>query len=872
LEVDTQGDAYFAAFPRAREAVAAVVEIQHSLMKRDWPEEVEVRVRMGLHTGEPLVAEEGYVGMDVHRAARIAQVGHGGQVLLSESVVALARDQLPEGVGLRDLGEHRLKDLSRPERIYQLLIPGIPADFPAITSLDSRLNNLPVLLTSFVGREAEIEEIKAWLEKGRLVTIVGPGGVGKTRLSLQSAADLLPSFKDGVWLVELASLTNPDLVLQTVMNVLAIQDTNPSDILSSLVDYLSDRELMFVFDNCEHLIDVCAATIDHILQHCPGVKVLATSRETLEIKGEIVYQAPSLLIPDPDAEKNIDDLVQYESMQLFIDRAKSVKVDFELTSENAPLVAQICCRLDGIPLAIELAAARVKVMPLELIATRLDDRFHLLTGGGRTALSRHQTLQATMDWSYLLLSEKEKILFRRLAVFVGGWTLEAAEVVCSGDEINQSEVLDLLSHLVNKSLIYVQDVQSEGRFRRLETIRQYSLGKLLESEETEMIRNRHLEFFTQVAEKAQPKLVGPEQKEWLSKFEIDHDNFRVALEWSKSSPEFTESGLRLAGALSGFWRKRGYLSEGRERLTAMLQNPMTNNYPLSRAQVLAGAGQLAYLQSDYPATRAAFEESLSLFRSIGAEGISGAASALLGLGNVDTEEGDYVNAPLLFEESLVLSREIGDKAGIADALRNLGWAAMRPGDYISAKERLQEALILFRDTGNIEGIASSLSGLGEIAVRQGEYQQSLNYLEESLDIRRTVGNKWGIAATLGTIAWAALGQGDLDRAAHMFWESLEVRKEIGDKGGLAWCLEKFAEIALLSENVEHAIVVYGAASQLRSSMGSVIDPADQPEYQRRLDYLKSHAGEELFDQIWKKGQSMRVDQVIDAIRDQVPVV
>lgn len=871
FEVDTQGDAFFAAFPRATDAVSAGVDIQRSLANHDWPDKVEVRVRMGLHAGEPLVAQEGYIGMDVHRAARIAQIGHGGQVLLSESVVALVRDQLPEDLKLRDLGEHRLKDLSRPEVIYQLLIPGLQVDFPPLISSDTRRNNLPVLLTSFVGRETQIEDIKTLLNKRRLVTIIGAGGVGKTRLSLQVAADLLPVFEEGVWLVELASITNPDLVLQTVMDVLALRETNPNEVLSSLVGYLVDREILLVFDNCEHLIDVCAQLIEQILIHCPRVKVLATSRETLDISGEIAYQVPSLSIPDPGKNICVDDLMQYEAIKLFVDRSRSVKVDFELTDMNSPLVAKICCRLDGIPLAIELAAARVKVMPLEQLATRLDDRFHLLTGGGRTALSRHQTLQATMDWSFLLLSEKEKKLFRRLAVFVGGWTLEAAEAVCSYDGVDQIEVLDLLAHLINKSLIYVLEVQGEARYRRLETIRQYSIEKLIESGETEIIRNRHLVFFTEIAEDAIPKFIGPEQKEWLTRFENDHDNFRVALEWSQTSPELIERGLHLAWALSRFWRKRGYLSEGRERLTAMLQYSETFDYPLLRAQVLDGLGHLAYLQSDYPATRTAFEGSLSIFRSLGDEGRAGAASALLGLGNVDTEEGDYENSPLLFEESLVLSREIGDKAGIAEALRNLGWAAMRPGDYPRAEERLQEALFLFRETSNMEGIASSLSGLGEIAVRRGDYQQSLDCLEESLEIRRGFRNKWGIAATLGTIGWAALGQGELDRSARMFWESLEVRKEIGDKGGLAWCLEKFAEIAVCSGNLDFAILVYGAASRLRFSIGSVIDPADQPEYDKRLEFLKSQAGDMIFNQMWEKGQLMGLDQVIDMIKDQAPV-
>jgi tetratricopeptide (TPR) repeat protein len=546
-------------------------------------------------------------------------------------------------------------------------------------------------------------------------------------------------------------------------------------------------------------------------------------------------------------------------------------MDFELTDKNAQIVAQICCRLDGIPLAIELAAARVKMMPVEQIAIRLNDRFHLLTGGGRTGLSRHQTLQATVDWSYYLLSEKEKTLFQRLAVFIGGWTLEAAEYVCSDNDLHQTEVLDLLAHLVNKSLIYVMDVQGEARYRRLETIRQYSLGKLLESGETEIIRKRHLDFYTHKAELAQPNLLGPEMREWLSRLENDHDNFRIAMEWAITSDELVENGLRLGGALSRFWAKRGYLSEGRERLITILRKPETQAYPFLRAKALAGVGNLAYLQSDYKATRAAYEESLNIFRSLGEAGQIGVADALLGLGNVGTEEGDYENTPILFENSLEISREIGDKLGIAEALRNLGWAAMRPGDYEKAVERLEEALILFRDIGGIDGISSCLSGLGEIAVRQGDYQRSLVYLNESLEIRRRIENKWGIAATLGTIGWAALGQGELNQASRRFWESLEIRKEIGDKGGMAWCLEKFAEVAMLSGQLDEAVLIFGAASQLRSSIGSVIDPVDQPYYERYLADLESQSGEMAFNQLWEEGQTMKLDQVIVTIGNQLVI-
>jgi predicted ATPase/class 3 adenylate cyclase len=868
-EVDTQGDAFFVSFTRASEAVKAAAQAQRSLKEHHWPTDVDVRVRMGLHTGEPRLKAEGYVGMDVHRAARLAHSGHGGQVLLSETTAALVHKELPEGVSLRDLGEHQLRDMSTPERIYQLDIHGLAVDFAPLKTETNAHNNLPPQLSTFVGRGKEIEQITSLLASERLVTLVGVGGVGKTRLSIAAASGLLSEYPDGVWFVELAPLNEPALLSQTVARACGVSDDPGRPLLDVLVDFLCSKRMLLVLDNCEHLIDACAELASAIMNGCDQVKILATSREALDVPGERPYHVPPLRVADPETLPEISALVQIEAIRMFLDRATTVQPSFSLTAQNAPTVAQICRRLDGIPLAIELAAARVRVLSVEQISERLDDRFRLLTGGQRGRLPRQQTLQATIDWSYRLLTEPERVLFRRLSVFAGGWTLEAAEAICAGDtaglevELDSLEVLDLLARLVDKSLVMKIELDGSARFRRLETVRQYALEKLLESGEASALRDKHLEWFLKLVEEAETKMYGPEQYAWINRLEADHDNLRSALEWSQKSEGELASGLRLAGALSVFWSIRGYFSEGRQRLSSLLAHPAAQEPTAARARGLLGSADLAYLQSDYTATRALLDESLVIYKTLGASGRHGMAEVYLGLGDVATEVGDYDSAPGLFEQGLVIMRELDDKWGIASALRLLGWCAMRPGDYTLAKEYLEEALILFREIGNETGIASSLSGLGEAALRQGDYKEADGFLSESLELRRRLGSKWGIAASLGSIAWAALRQGDLQRARSMLKESLAIRQEIGDVGGTAWCLEKLAEITGEESRFTDQVRIYGAASALRKSVDSIIDPADQAEYQAILDRSKAEIGEQAFTKAWAEGQIYRIEEAID---------
>ncbi len=581
-EVDTQGDSFLIAFPRAKDALGSAVEAQRSIVSNQWPQEVSIRVRMGLHTGEPLRAETGYVGMDVHRAARICAAGHGGQILLSAATRILVEDDLPNGVSFRDLGEHRLKDLAHPQHLFQAVATDLPADFPPLKSLDVVSTNLPVQLTSFVGREREMTEVKRLLPTARLLTLTGTGGAGKTRLALHVAADVLEEFPNGVWLVELAALSDPALVPHTIASALRIREASGSPMLATLLDYLQYKKLLLMLDNCEHLIEACAHLAEAMLRACPDLRILATSREPLGVPGELAWRVPSLSLPEPGWLPSPETLMKYGAVRLFIERAAVGQPTFTLTPQNSVPVATVVQRLDGIPLAIELAAARVQGLSVEQIARRLDDLFRLLTRGSRTSPPRHQTLQGVLDWSYHLLSEAEQMVLRRLAVFAGGWTLEAAEEVCGGGV--EFDVLDLLTQLVFKSLVLMDERGGEVRYRFLETVRQYSWNKLSSSGEIAKLRERHRDSSLRLVERAEVELQGPNQRMWLERLETEHDNLRAALEWSLTEGGGAEPGLRLAGCLWRFWHERGYWSEGRRWLEAALERSSTST--ASRAKAL----------------------------------------------------------------------------------------------------------------------------------------------------------------------------------------------------------------------------------------------------------------------------------------------
>ncbi len=736
------------------------------------------------------------------------------------------------------------------------------------TSARQYPNNLPIALSSFIGRGREIVEVKQLLATNRLLTLIGAGGCGKTRLAIWVAEEVGAAFSDGVWLVELASLANPELAPQTLATVLGLREQTGRPVLESLTDHLASRQVLLVLDNCEHLIGACAQLAHDLLQRCPDLRILATSREPLSISGETVWLVPPLstpeFVPESQAARSGSDLLRYEAVRLFVERASAVSPAFELTDQNAPTVAEICQRLDGIPLAIELAAARTRALSVRQIADRLDDRFHLLTGGSRIAPPRHQTLEATLDWSHTLLPEVERMVLHRLSVFAGGWTLEAAEAVCASDNVPAGDVLEALAHLADKSLVVVDQRghDDESRYRLLETIRQYALKKLVESGEDVDTKNRHLSYFIQWAEAAEPHLTSREQLPWLNRYEAEHDNLRAALEWCLADEAKSQAGLRLAAACGRFWRMHGYASEGRARFAVALARPGAQAHTLARARALALCANLAYLQSDFPDMRPIAEEALLIGRGLGEKGKPWVAFTLDLLGELATEEGDYASAPALFQASLDIYRELGNTRGISDILMQFGWMAMRSGDYPQAIRHLEEFRALAQTSGDKSNLAFALSGLGEAAVRQGQYERAVVLLEQGLALNRERKDKWGTGTILGSLGWVALRQRDFERMRVHLGESLTVRIDVGDRGGIAWCLEKLAEAASLQGQFQQAAQLFGAAAALRAPIKSVIDPADQPDHEQSLAVLRARLGEESFVAAWAEGSAMTVEQAV----------
>ncbi|MDE3089072.1 MAG: protein kinase [Chloroflexota bacterium] len=1096
-EMDTQGDSFFIAFSRAVEAIGAVIDAQRALAAHVWPRGATVRVRMGLHTGEPIIGPTGYVGIDVHRAARICAVGHGGQVLLSQTTRELVAHDLPAGVSLRDLGEYRLKDIEHGERLFQLVIADLPADFPALKSthtfprdevvgasiqdryrtiseigrggmgvvyrghdtvldrdvavkllsalsltddararllreaqaaaqlnhpniasvydageadgvpfivmelvdgpslrdrppetiaeivrvahqlsaaldhahahgiihrdvkpenvllapdgtaklmdfglarvsashlteegavvgtvsyispeqlmgkdIDGRTDlyslgsllyelltrrapfigdhpmavisqqlytppappstlradippalediilkllakdpkdryasardleialdemtessqvrapaaprhNLPIPLNSFIGRAGEIAQVKRLLGEARLVSLTGSGGCGKTRLALQVANEIVNDFPDGAWLVELATLSDPAVVPHRLASVLGLREEATRPVMETLTTALSAHSLLLLLDNCEHMIDTCALLAETLLQACPNLRLLTTSREALGIAGETTFRVPSLSLPDPRHLPPPEQLTQYDAVHLFVDRAASVSPDFSLTEHNALPVAQICRRLDGIPLAIELAAARVKGLSVDQIATRLDDRFRLLTGGSRTALPRQQTLRALIDWSYGLLSDPERLLLRRLSVFAGGWTLEAAEAICACGNAGTFDVMDLQLRLVDKSLVVAEKQDDETRYRLLETIRQYARDRLVESGDVELLRACHLDYFLQFAEQAEPKLRGREQVLWSERLNAEYDNLRTALEWAFESNR-AEIALRFAVALWQFWEMRNYFSDSRAWLERALAAPVDAPAPIR-------------------------------------------ARALLGLGRLDKYQGNFIDARPRLEASAALFRDLGDQENLARVVQAIGEVAAELGDLATARLRFEEALALFKEQGNQRGMAAMYLSQGELARVQGDYDRAAALYTASLALLEALGEFRRKGTALYNLGKVALHQGDHARAAGLYRDSLSIGQRLGNKFVIAHCLAALAGVAAATGQPARAAKLSGATDALLQSIHAQLDLADRIDYENSLEAVRAQIVQTAFEAARAEGSGMSLEQAI----------
>jgi predicted ATPase/class 3 adenylate cyclase len=895
VQVSTEGDAFFVAFADAGAAVAAAAEAQRALAANSWPAGAPVRVRMGLHTGTPTLADGTYVGMDVHRAERIAAAAHGGQTLLSATTRALVEAAPPPDVVLRDLGSHRLKDLPRPEHLYQLVVAGLPADFPPPRTLDRPQHNLPTPPTSLLGREATLGFLVGLLsgESVRLLTLTGPGGIGKTRLAIQVAGAVLDVYPDGVWWVGLARLTDPALVVPTIAHTLGVREGGGQPVAEGLRDHVGDKRLLLVLDNFEQVVGAAAALAALLAEHS-GLRILATSRIPLHIRGEREVPIPPLGVPprtDPRHPPTPERLETYAAVLLFLERARAVKPDFALTAANAPAVAAICEALDGLPLALELAAARVKLLPPPALLPRLRRGLAVLSGGAADLDERQQTLRAAIAWSEDLLTTEQRRLFRRLAVFVGGATLEAVEAVCvapAGAAALAGDALEGLAALVDQSLVRQSDEGGDDpRFTMLQTIREYALERIEQAAsapgealgatgasdagEAAAVRDAHLAFFLALAEEADAGLRGGEQGAWLERLEHEHDNLRAALAWTRERGEL-ELGLRLAAALGKFWRRRGYLTEGRGWLEALLGQAgldvVTSSaaaagvapgmaggaghaeVPISvRGRALYHAGSLAMWQKDNAVATTRLEAVLALapdmderLTELGARNELG----ILGYG-----QGDMDRAEAHFSENLALARAIQANREIGIALGNLGEIARVRGDWAQAVRYAEEVLALFRRLGDRLNEGNTLANLGHALLRQGDIARAETLGRESIAVVSTLGVPLDMAETLELLAMTAAARAAAtnDGAVEGTGESATAAADSGA-----------ADAALAP--AERAARLLGAAENLRETVGAPLTALQQADIEPALAGARAQLGEERWQAALVAGRALTRDEAI----------
>jgi non-specific serine/threonine protein kinase len=725
------------------------------------------------------------------------------------------------------------------EIILKLLSKNVEDRFPTANELKEALadltagagrflstkqkNNLPLDLTRFIGREREIAEVKGLLTEHRLVTLTGVGGTGKTRLSLQVAREMLDDFSDGVWVVELSTIFEKDQVIRAVSAVLDVREKTNQPLMDSIIDFLKPREMLIIMDNCEHLITACAGFAGMLLSACPDIRIMVTSREALGIQGEISFHVPSMKLPDLETLPEADAAWEVESMQLFMDRAASVKPDFSPTGQDTQAVARICSRLDGIPLAIELAAARVRALPVEEIANRLSDRFRLLTGGIRTAMPRQQTLQALIDWSFDLLTDQEKLLLQRMSVFSGGSTLEAVEKVCAGSGINEADILDLVTRLVDKSLVAFENMNGSARYDMLETIRQYAREKLIQSGEIEFLRRRHLEYYTSFTGKIAPELWRGKQVFWMDRLEQEHDNLRVALEWSlcgECGPDLLIPGMCIAGAVSLFWLVRGHWSEAWTWMRRLLENPdATDLHDPEKTRLLYAAGFIVKSLGDILKSKELFE--LAAQEARAQQDQSGHAYALLGLGEVAINEHALQDAEKFIEQSMVIFRSLDDPVGMLLAFADKGTIAADSQGYDKAREYFNENLKICRELGHQLGVAGTLLALGHIETHIGDKDKGRRLVEESLAIYRVSKDKSGIAGALSAIGLSELYAENMESSREHYEQALRISRELRSGPSIGTALIALGEIARSQSDYSAARNYYEEALHLNEHLGQM---------------------------------------------------
>ena len=790
----------------------------------------------------------------------------------------------------RRFAEALREDLAlEPEAPMQALARVLAAQqppAPAIALPELVRNNLPAPLTSFVGRRRELADLRALLQPAhttgasaagdeaptcRLLTLTGPGGAGKTRLALRLAdwlLDELGAYPDGIWLAELASLADPALVPKAVALALGVQEEATRPLSETLALHLRTKRLLLLLDNCEHLVDGCGDLVARLLPVCPALQVLATSRAALGVAGERPWPVPALSLPEAGGAAPAGHLLASEAVRLFLDRARVHRPDLTVTEMNAGAVASICRQLEGVPLALELAAARANMLGLEQIAARLGESVRLLTGGPRTAPRRQRTLRATLNWSYELLTEPEQALLQRLAVFASGCTLEAAEAVCVGEGIAAVEVLELLDGLVRQSLVQVGDAAGVARYRLLETVRHYGQERLAAGGELAAAQQRHAAYYLRLAEEADPHLLGAEQRSWMDRLEREHDNVRAALRWSLGQDNGA-TALSLGGMLWRFWFTRGYLSEGRQWLhdALRLQAVTTADSALARAKALNGAGALAYYQGDYAEARHRYEQALAIYHELGDR--RGVAALLGNVGLVVKDQGDSARATAYYQESLAAFQELEDRRGVANALNNLGIAAGDAGDFARAAALHERSLALKRELEDARGIITSLNNLGAIALDQGNYERAMALHEESLVLARALGHRPSSIVSLGNLGRIAREQGAHDRAIELYAQCLTLCQAVGDKRGIASTLEGLGGLARLQQRSRHAAHLYGLAEAIREAIGAPRPPSEDrgAAYDRDREATRAALGDDGFARAWAEGRALSPEQALSQVVD-----
>lgn len=888
-------EAFCCAFHNSDDAVKASLDIQHKLHNQ-IPENSVIKVKIGIHKGNAEWSGSDYMGyITLARTSRVMSAANGGQILISNDAYETTDINKFTNISFRDLGERTLKDLIKPMKLYQIVSTEFPSEFPPIKSVDARPNNLPIQLTSFIGREKEIATVKNLLLKTRLLTLMGSGGTGKTRLAIQIGADLIDEFKDGVWIAELAAVQDPTLLVQKIADSLYIKEQPGESVEESLISFLKEKEILILIDNCEHLTEDCAFLTEKLLKNSLKLKIIATSREALKCDGEITHKVLSLGHPDPNQKTTKEQLTQYEAVRLFIERALTVNIDFRITNENAPALAQICYQLDGIPLAIELAAVRIKILTLEKICEKLDNRFKILTGGKRTALPRQQTLKALIDWSYDLLSDKEKLFWNRLSVFSGGWTLQEAEEICTDDKLDISEILDLTNGLVEKSIISF--LEESDKYKMLETIKQYGEERLEESNEKKIFLDKHLMHFLNLYESAE--FNGPKAKYWLDKIENDYLNIQRAISWSIES-NLREEGGRLALSLGLYWDLRGSFTEGRVWLDKIMSDDLTIS-PLITANLKRQIGILASQQGQNKIAAKYTEDCLEIFRSLNDK--KGISNSLNVLGLINYDLGEYEKAKFYLNESLFLKKELGNLIGICSTLNSLGITYLICGEIDNAKIQLEEALELAKQADDDMYLSICYNNLAEVYANLDDYKKSKDYFELALQIDKKLGNRKGICVTLynlGTMAYTledfenaksiykecfdlskeldykvifmysltglgqvAVKQGETQNAVNYFKDCLELTKDHFEFKSAVMCLAGISEVFSMTGKYELALKILSAAKYRCESIGSVIDKNFISTSDSLIGSIKNKINEVDSNEIIEASKSITLEEVID---------